>query len=184
MVHFLFTTKDTEFDLSGGIKEHVINSTADLKNSIAIIETLTVKFTEHHSPTLTSLHIRHSSFSNPYIASPTPQLILQPFCRFTYFTAHSPTLTSLHLRHCSFFNPSVASPTSQLILQPLHRFTYATAYSSTLLSLHLCHSSFYNPYIASPTSQLILQPLRHMHFTYVTWRAAYEQTYLFLVPWL
>ena len=62
-----------------------------------------------HSPTFPS---RHSSFSNPSVASPTSQLILQPFRRFTYVTAHSPTLPLLHLRHSSFSNPSFASPTS------------------------------------------------------------------------
>ena len=48
----------------------------------------------------------------------------------------------------------VASPRSQLILisQPFRRFIYVTAHYPTLLSLHL----------------------RHMHFTYVTWRAAHE----------
>ena len=44
-----------------------------------------------HSPTLPSLYLRHSSFSNPSVASPTSQLILQPFlllCHrlFTYDT--------------------------------------------------------------------------------------------------
>ena len=115
-----------------------------------------------------------ASFSNPYIASPTSQLIFQPFRR---------------LRLC-------------LILQPLHHFTYVTAHFSTrpsledlphfptLTSLHLRHSSFFNPsvawgsasfsnhYIASPTSQLIFQPFRRLRlclilqplhvFTYVT----------------
>ena len=52
-----------------------------------------------HSLTVPLLHLRHSSFSNPFVASPTPQLILQPFRCFTYVTAHSPTLPSLHLRH-------------------------------------------------------------------------------------
>ena len=81
-----------------------------------------------HSPTLLSLYLRHSSFSNPSVASPTSQFILQPFFRsaelihqpfrnFTYVTAHSPTLSSLYLRHSSFSNPSVASLTSQFILQ-------------------------------------------------------------------
>ena len=95
-----------------------------------------------HSPTLPSLHLRHSSFYNTSVASPTSQLILQSFRRFSYVIAHSPTfrrftyvaahstilpslqlrhssfsdLPSLHLRHISFSNPSVASPTSQLIL--------------------------------------------------------------------
>ena len=44
----------------------------------------------------------HSSFSNPSVASPTSQLILQPFCCFTYVTAHSPILLSLLLRHRIF----------------------------------------------------------------------------------
>ena len=55
-----------------------------------------------HSPTFPSLHLRHSSFPNPSVASPTSQLILQPFRCFTYVTAHSPTLLSLLLRHRLF----------------------------------------------------------------------------------
>ena len=66
-----------------------------------------------HSLTLPSFQLCHSSFSNPSIASPTSQLIFQPFCCFTYITAHSPTLLLLHLHHSSFSNPSVASLMSQ-----------------------------------------------------------------------
>ena len=100
--------------------------------------------------------------------SPTSQLILQPFRRFTYVTAHSPTFPSLHLRHSSFSNPSVAlptcsfsnlsvtSPTSHLILQPFRCFIYVTAHSPTLLSL-----------------------LRHRLFIYVTWRAAHAEGWRF-----
>ena len=44
------------------------------------------------SLTLPSLYLRHSSFSNPSVASPTSQLILQPFLRFSYITG--PSLTS------------------------------------------------------------------------------------------
>ena len=51
-----------------------------------------------HSPILPLLHLRHSSFSNHSVASPTSQLILQSFRCFTYVTAHSPVL-SLLLRH-------------------------------------------------------------------------------------
>ena len=68
-----------------------------------------------HSPTLPSLYLHHSSFSNP--------------CRFTYITTHSLTLPSLHLRHSSFSNPFVASLTSQFILQPFFRFSYVTSSS-------------------------------------------------------
>ena len=97
-----------------------------------------------HSPTLPSLHLRHNTFYNQSVASPTSKLILQPFRSFTYVKTHSTTLPSLQLRHSSFYNPYIASPTSHLILN---------------------HS------VASPTSQLILQPLRC--FTYATWRVAY-----------
>ena len=93
-----------------------------------------------HSPTLPFLHLRHSLFSNPSLASPTSQALhlihlaepfLQPFRHFTYVTTHSPTLTSLFLHHSSFSNPSVASPTPQLILQPLLRFSYVAGSSLT-----------------------------------------------------
>ena len=130
-----------------------------------------------HSPTLPSLHLRHSSLSNPSVSSPMSQLIvqsfrflptsqlsLQTFRCFTYVTAHSSTLPSLYLRHSSFSNPSVALPTSQLILQPsphftyvtahsptFPRFTYVTTHSPTLPSLYLRHISFSNPSVASPT---------------------------------
>ena len=43
-----------------------------------------------HSPTLPSLYLRHSSFSNHSVASPTSQFILQPFFRFSYVTSSSP----------------------------------------------------------------------------------------------
>ena len=111
------------------------------------------------------------------VASPTSQLILQPFHRFTYVTVHSATLPLLHLRHSSFSNPSVASSTKQLILQPFRCFTYVTAHSITLPSLHLRHSSFCNPSVASPTSPqsptLLSLILCHRLFTYVSWRAVH-----------
>ena len=123
-----------------------------------------------HSPTLPSFYPRHSSFSNPSVASPTSQyileLILQPYPHFTYVTAHSPNLPSLYLCHSSFSNPSFASPTSQLILQPFRRFTYVIAHYPTLPSFYPRHSSFSNPSVASPTSQLILQSF--FRFYYVT----------------
>ena len=113
-----------------------------------------------HSPTLLSFHLRHSSFSNPSAASPTPELILQLSRCFTYVTAHYPTLLSLLLRHNSFSNTSVSLPTSQFILQLFCRFTYVTAHSPTLPSLHLLQSSFYNSPVTSPTSQAL--HLRHL----------------------
>ena len=44
-----------------------------------------------HSQTLPLLHPRHSSFSNPSVASSTSQLILQLFFRFSYVTGCSLT---------------------------------------------------------------------------------------------
>ena len=90
---------------------------------------MTITMSSAHSPTFLSLHLRHSSFSNPSIALPMSQLILQPFCRFTYITTHSPTLPSLYLHHSSFSNPSVVSPTSQFIFQPFFRFSNVTSSS-------------------------------------------------------
>ena len=42
------------------------------------------------------------SFSNLSVTSPTSQLTLKPFRRFTYVTVHSPTLLLLLLRHKLF----------------------------------------------------------------------------------
>ena len=100
-----------------------------------------------HSPTFLSLHLHHSSFSNPSIT-------------LTYVTVHSPTHPLLLLCHISFSNPSVASPMSQFILQLFHCFSYVTAHSPTLPPLYQHHSSFYSPSVASPTSYTL--HLRHL----------------------
>ena len=105
-----------------------------------------------HSPTLPSFHLRHISFSNPSVALPTSQLVLQPFFRF-YVTSSS-------------LNSPGEPLMADLILQPFRHFTYVTTHSPTLLSLYLSHSSFSNPSFASPTSQFILQPF--FRFSYVT----------------
>ena len=112
------------------------------------------------------------SFSNLSVTSPTSQLILQPFRRFTYVPPHSPTipLLDLGLRHSSLSNASFASPTSQA----LHLINLASS-SPTFPSLHLRHNSFSNPSVALTTSQLILQPFRC--FTYVT---VHSPTFFFL----
>ena len=44
-----------------------------------------------HSPTLPSLYLCHNSLSSPSVASPTSQLILQPFFCFSYVTRFSLT---------------------------------------------------------------------------------------------
>ena len=103
-----------------------------------------------HSPTLPSLYLSHSSFSNPSVASPTSHFILQPFIRFSYVRS-----SSLNSSGGSIFNLSITSPTSQLILQPVRRFTYVIAHSKSLPFLHLRHNTFSNPSFASPTSQAL-----------------------------
>ena len=94
-----------------------------------------------HSPTFSSLYLHRSSFSNPSVALPTSQLILQPFLCFSYITAHSP-------------NPSFASPTSQALHLGLRYMTSRTCYYRSLenfLSFFLLHifihlqSRTYNP---------------------------------------
>ena len=106
-----------------------------------------------HSPTLTLLHLRHSSFSNSSFASPMSQ-------------AHE---------LCSFSKFSVTTPTSLLILQLFRRFTYITAHSPTLLLLHLRHSSFSNPSFASPTSQDL--HLIHAHDVFYTLKTESMQNF-------
>ena len=63
---------------------------------------MTITMSSAHSPSFPSLHLRHSSFSNPSLDLPTSQLILQPFRCFTYVRAPFPTLLSLLLRHRIF----------------------------------------------------------------------------------
>ena len=67
-----------------------------------ITEWQTFTYVTVHSPTLPSLYPPHSSFSNPSVALPTSQLILQPFRCSSYVTAHSRTILSLFLRHRLF----------------------------------------------------------------------------------
>ena len=93
-----------------------------------------------HFITLPLIHLRHSSFSNSPVTSPTSQLILQLFCRFTYVTAHSPTLPLFHLLHRSFSNPSFASSTSQA----LHLRHLANRPCLRRLSTSLCSEHTYS----------------------------------------
>ena len=99
-------------------------TTEGLENELIIQPFRHLTYVTTHSPTLPSLYLRHSSFSNPSVALPTSQLVPQPF------------------RCSSFSNLSVTSPTSQPIFQPFRRFTYVTAHSPTLSLHHIRHSSF------------------------------------------
>ena len=77
-----------------------------------------------HSQTFPSLHLRHSSLSNPFVL--------------------------LHLHHRSFSNPSVSSPTPQLVLQPFrpsiyNRCNYATVRTQVVPLVHVsCESLLYH----------------------------------------
>ena len=110
---------------------HTKHFTSLFRSSFSAI---TISMSSAHSPTFT-------------VTSPTSQLILQTFRRFTDVTPHFPTLSLLHLRHSSFSNPSLELPTSHLIFQPAH--------SPSFPSLHLRHSSFSNPSLDLPTSQAL-----------------------------
>ena len=154
-----------------------------------------------HSPILTPLHLRHSSFSNPSAALPTSQLILQPFRCFTCVIGTSPKLLLQTFRRfiyikISFYNPSVASPTSQVLhlrhryftyvtdtshtSQILHlrhmHFTYVTAHCPTLPPLYLRRSSFHSPSVASPTSYAL--HLHHSSFSNPFFASATSQVIL------
>ena len=112
-----------------------------------------INYATTHSPTLPSLYLRLSSFSNPSVASPTSQFIFQPFFRFSYVTG--------------------SSPTSQIILQYFRCFTYVTAHSPSLSLLHLRHSSFCNPSFASLTSQALHLPT--WRASHATWKGDYVE---------
>ena len=95
------------------------------------------------------------SFSKLSVTSPTSQLILQPFPRFTYVTVHSPTLPLLHLRHSSFSNRYFASPTSQdfhlrhLASSPWHSNEYKSQYEVVFIrflqTMTYCRRQFVFP---------------------------------------
>ena len=59
-----------------------------------------------HSPNLPSIYLRHSSFSNHSVASPTSQFILQPFFRFFYVTSYSLNSPGEPAMSCSTSTPA------------------------------------------------------------------------------
>ena len=99
----------------GEVKERLDNELCSFSNLLTKIYTqwaelilqpfLHFTYVTAHSPTLPSLYLRHSSFSNPSVALPTPQLILQPFFRFSFVTGSSltspgePPMVLTYVRH-------------------------------------------------------------------------------------
>ena len=70
------------------------SSPGELSEELVILQTFRhFTYVTTHSPTLLSLYLDHSSFSNLSVASPTPQLILQLFFRFSYVTGSSLNVT-------------------------------------------------------------------------------------------
>ena len=65
------------------------NATEGLENELILQPSRHFTYATTHSPNLPSLYLRHSSFSNPSVASPTSQFILHPFFRFSYVTSSS-----------------------------------------------------------------------------------------------
>ena len=130
-----------------------------------------------HSPTFSSLHLYQNSFSNPSVTLPTSQLILQPFCHFTYITAHSRTLPLLHLHHSSFSNPSFASPTSQalhlihLASRPCLAWKYTT-YKFGLV-YHLIFSFSLN--VNEP--KYVINSQTFMFIFYISWFTLHTPTF-------
>ena len=68
------------------------SATASIKEAMALLilqPFCHFTYITTHSPTLPSLYLHHSSFSNTSVASSTSQFILQPFFRFSYVTSSS-----------------------------------------------------------------------------------------------
>ena len=83
-VHVIVITQGSEFD---DLKVKIEIYT-DLCLQYFLLSRLTTKKVHLH-PTFPSLHLRHKSFSNPSVASPTSRFIFQPFFRFSYVISSS-----------------------------------------------------------------------------------------------
>ena len=79
-----------------------------------------VTYITAHSPTLPSLYLCHSSFSNTSVALSTSQLILQPLFCFSYITGSSltspgePPMISAVASRC-FLHPTLSLPSEQTL---------------------------------------------------------------------
>ena len=131
--------------------------------SRALLDTHTHTHSRAHSPTFPSLHLHHSSFSNPSVALPTSRLILQSFRCFTCVTDHSPTLLSFLLRHRLFtyvtWRAAHAKTTKHYCLADIHQLLAI----NTNLTFMAMHSSKYLWWSKWPLS---IQVRRWSHKTY------------------
>ena len=115
-----------------------------------------------HSPTLPSLFLRHSSFSNPSVASPTSQFILRPFFRFSYVTSSSvnspnePPIGTGTLGEGGNENPIRHYSLWLWESSKKYRFVVSGDYTWVLLN----SSSVYNPYDRKKiTNELIFKSI-------------------------
>ena len=132
--------------------------------------------------------LEKSSFSNLFVASPTSQLILQPFRRFTYIKAHSPTLPLLHLRPPVLIlqeaewtsgpvwtrrseekSPLLRYPGSNLGRPARRPAPCRLSYLAHQSNMFLLQPFRCFTYVTAHSSILLSLLLRHRLFTYVTW---------------
>ena len=121
-----------------------------------------------------------SSFSNLSVTSPTSELILEPFRRFTYVTAHFPTLLPLLLRHRLFTYVTWRTAHGDMDSNDVGKVMEGLRMSCDIGEMtERLENELSNPSVALPTSQLILQlflalPMSQLilqpffHFSYIT----------------
>ena len=73
------------FLVGGGVPNSTLQLMLNLNNILQPFRHFT--YVISHSSTLPLLYLHHSSFSNPSVASPTSQFILQHLFRFSYVTS-------------------------------------------------------------------------------------------------
>ena len=92
---FLSTVKSCPLKFPSGFLEKVREGSClklfltDCTSQLILLPFRRFTYVTAHSPKLPLLHLRHSSFSNPSVASSTSQFILPPFFCFSYITRSS-----------------------------------------------------------------------------------------------
>ena len=119
-------------NVTEGLENELWRRWSDGKVGEGVVALPTSQLTAH-SPTFQSLPIRHNSFSNPSVALPTLQPILQPFRCFTYVTVHSPTSQALHLIHLA------NRPCFICCVTPKKVYTSLPSWVSVIIVIKICH---------------------------------------------
>ena len=118
------------------------------------------------SPTLPSLYLCRSSFSNPSIASPTSQIILQPFFRFSY-------ITGFHLCHLASRSWSLGAFREEQAMSQ-HRVSPSPFLSS---SSHTTQLRYTNSYTYNHHNLNFLQYTIQILVPHVMWSAQAVRDY-------